>query len=467
MKKLIYFMVRKLFFIFLIISLIGVVCASIFYGIEIEKNANLIYGLSKDIKISKPKATHPLDLECNKEILMIVDFNPLYFNNWLQKGQSFEFSLSCSGVEPISYNWVVDGVSVSDVDSFTFDSRNYVLGDHLVIGYCYDDLDNYNSKEFNLELLDSSDFTLIVLPDTQDYAKNYPEIFLKQTNWIKDVKDKLNVVFVTHLGDVVDGGDSDESQWISSKESLSLLNGIIPYGLIIGNHDYDDKAKTRSAIFWDNYFPLADYNNYSWWGGNFDNTTQNTYQYFASGDFEFLIFHLEFCPRNEILNWANQIILENLDKRVIISTHSYLYSDDTWVDASDRWDCTEYGIEGNNGDEIWDKLVRKHKNIFLVLNGHILNDGTGYLESNGDKGNKIVQILSNYQCLVNGACINGPTGYLRIMRFNPFLNKVFVQTYSPYLDNFNVNLGHEFSFDLIEGDLDVSSKFGDDPRDSS
>ncbi len=60
-------------------------------------------------------------------------------------------------------------------------------------------------------------------------------------------------------------------------------------------------------------------------------------------------------------------IENNPNKRVIITTHSYMYSDNTRVDVEDTWDCTEYGVTGNNGEEQWDKFVKHHENIFLVF----------------------------------------------------------------------------------------------------
>jgi len=80
-----------------------------------------------------------------------------------------------------------------------------------------------------------------------------------------------------------------------------------------------------------------------------------------------------------------------------------------------------YGCKGNDGDEIWEKLVRKHRNIFLVLIGHILNDGLGKLTSIGDKGNQVHQILANYQMKKNGG-----NGWLRIMKFLPAENKIII-----------------------------------------
>ena len=85
----------------------------------------------------------------------------------------------------------------------------------------------------------SRDFTVIVLPDTQKYSALYPEIFAGQTQWIVENKVKENIVFISHLGDIVDGWDDDQ-QWQNADQALSLLDGQVPYGFLAGNHDEPD-----------------------------------------------------------------------------------------------------------------------------------------------------------------------------------------------------------------------------------
>ena len=57
----------------------------------------------------------------------------------------------------------------------------------------------------------ASDFTIIVLPDTQHYSDQFPEIYTSQTQWIAENKDDLNIVFVSHMGDIVQNNDTDEA----------------------------------------------------------------------------------------------------------------------------------------------------------------------------------------------------------------------------------------------------------------
>ena len=81
-----------------------------------------------------------------------------------------------------------------------------------------------------------NNFSIIVLPDTQYYSESYPWIFENQTNWTKENKESLNIVFVTHLGDIVDHWwEVDEYE--NANSSLRILDEVVPYGVLPGNHD--------------------------------------------------------------------------------------------------------------------------------------------------------------------------------------------------------------------------------------
>ena len=56
------------------------------------------------------------------------------------------------------------------------------------------------------------EFLVAVIPDTQIYAQSYPETFESQLRWIAENADTHNIVFVTHVGDIVQSGDAPE-QW--------------------------------------------------------------------------------------------------------------------------------------------------------------------------------------------------------------------------------------------------------------
>ena len=55
----------------------------------------------------------------------------------------------------------------------------------------------------------------------------------------------------------------------------------------------------------------------------------NCYHFFSAGGVDWLVFSLEFGPRNEVLAWANQVATNYPNRRVIVLTHTHIYSDNT------------------------------------------------------------------------------------------------------------------------------------------
>ena len=292
-----------------------------------------------------------------------------------------------------------------------------------------------------------TEFSIVVLPDTQYASENYPAVFESQTQWIADNKDYINIAFVLQEGDITND-NSSTTQWSNASAAMAILDGNVPYAASVGNHDLGPSggATTRDTQFND-YFPAG---RFSALGGVYEpNHMENSYHYFTAGGIDWLVLALEFGPRAKILEWANSVIAANPHRRVIIVTHNYMYSDDTRVGTGDSWNPHEYGLCSvsdpnevcNDGEEMWTNCVKLHENISFVFSGHICNDGTGKLVSVGDNANNVYQMLANYQ---NEA--NGGNGWLRIITFYPEEQRVGVKTYSPYLNQYRTGADNQFEF---------------------
>jgi len=272
-------------------------------------------------------------------------------------------------------------------------------------------------------------FTVISLPDTQNYMADpgYYCIFQNQINWIIKNKEKLNIVFVAHEGDITD--DNGKVQWKESKKIMNSLSGIIPFSVTTGNHDIDyGNNKGRNTKMFNQAFPVSMFSETpdSKFVGSYKNSSQNSYYNFEIMDMKFMVLTLEFGPRDEVLQWADEVVQANQDRRVFLVTHSYMYADNTRVDKEDCWNALSYMNEANVGEQVYEKFVSKHDNIFLVLNGHILGDGTGRLTSIRKSDTMVHQILANYQMKENAG-----NGWLRIHKFVPSKNRIYVTTYTP------------------------------------
>ncbi len=299
-------------------------------------------------------------------------------------------------------------------------------------------------------------WTLVILPDTQKYAQMFPDVFLRQTEWIAANKDKHRILFVAHEGDITQ--DDLPAEWAVAKKSMDKLSGSgIPYALALGNHDI--KAQRGNCIdrstLLNEYFKESDYRNSEAVGYFEPGRLDNTWHTFTSPQGKFLVVSLEFGPRDEVLQWAGKVISDHPDDRVIILTHAYLFQDNTRYDWAKHGlgqhanpkgtNLEKSGTTVNDGEEMWHKLVSKHKNIEMVLCGHVLIDGNGYAVSEGESGNKVHQILANYQTGVKPDRGYGGGGFLRLMQFLPD-GTVRVKTYSPWYDSWLTDSDQQFTF---------------------
>jgi predicted MPP superfamily phosphohydrolase len=184
-------------------------------------------------------------------------------------------------------------------------------------------------------------FTLIVLPDTQNYAdvrdkwtQSYFKIpdqrscFYEQTQWIKDNHQELNIQMVAHVGDIVQHDDPEE--WAIADKAFKTIDHSVPYLLSLGNHDMGCEIRPGNAhsreTKLNNYFPPSRFerNPLYRYGGNLDNRSDNSYLTFEGGEMNFLILSLEFKPRDEALEWAKKVIAAHPKHQCIVVTHAYL-----------------------------------------------------------------------------------------------------------------------------------------------
>lgn len=301
----------------------------------------------------------------------------------------------------------------------------------------------------------SSSFNLVVLPDTQSYAEEFPEVFEQQFQWISD--NGSTITFAIQNGDITD--NNNDPQWEVARKAFSLLDNKVPLTFVGGNHDLgvNGKARDRDSSLMNKYLPYEKYSKHPHFGGAFEvGKMDNTYHTFEAGGKKWLILSLEFGPRHKVIDWASQIIHDHKDHLIIINTHTYLYNDNTWIASHHKYCPKSYGLGAatgedstNNGDDLWYKLVRKHKNILMVLCGHVIGSGTGTLVSEGEHGNKVYQMLANYQ---NGVVdtVKGGNGYMRILNIDPEAKKIRVKTWSPVTQTYKSTPDQEFEFDEVD-----------------
>lgn len=286
---------------------------------------------------------------------------------------------------------------------------------------------------FALEAAETeSSFTVVLLPDTQNYSEKFPDTYVAQTLWIRERRKDDNIKFVIHLGDIVQT-PTKRPEWENANRAMRLLDGVVPYSMAPGNHDM--VVKGRDSTLYNKYFPPARFKDRKWYGGHMGETNDNNFCFFEASGMKFMVLNLEFAPRDETLRWAAGVTKRHPDHRVIVATHCYMRKK-----QRDTSCATSYKVAGNSGEQMWQKFIRKQPNIFFVVSGHVL--GVGLQTSVNDAGGKVVEMLTDYQGLANGG-----DGWLRSLQFVPGQNKIHVKTYSPLLDKYNEDAKEAFSLD--------------------
>ena len=341
-------------------------------------------------------------------------------------------------------------------------------------------------KGIKLSSENENSFVLAVVPDVQNYfhlsyqkdrffwyPMNHYEIARRQMEFIKDnsVKNGGPVVAALFLGDLVNDYGRFKWEWKHSASSIFILDDVLPFSLIPGNHDYDkrtvykDGKKVYSGSVWYNrYFgPQTDFfKDKDWFGGYYENGL-NTWMTFSGAGKEFLVLALEFEPSDSVLDWAQNVLDTHPSMPVILTTHSFLESknNDEGNGKPSKLSGKNEG-DGNSPQALYDKFISKNKNIFLVLCGHVAAENRN-VDINED-GYTVYSLLSDYQDRRRlyydlgykgkaGICGDG---WLRLMTFDFDKNEIRVQTYSPEYRKFETDDNSQFTLKI---DWDWDERF--------
>ena len=292
---------------------------------------------------------------------------------------------------------------------------------------------------------DSYAYSMAVVGDTQWMTYLYPETLANMYNWIIENKDAKKISYVLGLGDI-NQHDTDEQWAITSELLKSLADTGIPQSIVCGgSHD----SMPQYAKWIDTDYYVSAYSGIMEMGF-FDDPTNgptlsNSYSIMTIGETKYMFLTLEYGPREAQVEWANEVIAAHPDCNVIISTHTYLYSDGT---HHSTWDNSSCDKDGNSskycGDELWDALVRRHENIVMVLSGHVAGNDVIKSEVYGDNGNKIIELLVNPQVL-DDQCEG--VGMVGMLYFSADGRTVDFEYYSTARDMY-YREGSQFSFEM-------------------
>jgi|GEM_PF-2777922 len=287
-------------------------------------------------------------------------------------------------------------------------------------------------------------FSIVVLPDTQNYTDSNPAIFNAQTQWIADNQVAENIIYVSHLGDLVDTltCNAGITEWSRVDNAMSTLDSSgIAYSVLPGNHDWDIGCTPGPRAKYNNGFAPsvsgfgpARFSGTTFYGGSQDAgiTNDNNYTLFNSAEVEFIAINLAYSNENNaantaILNWADGLLKTYPNRKAIISSHFIL--------TGGSGTCSDADDFGVYGAAIWDEL-KDNPNVFMMLSGHCRGEKWLTISGADDPARQCMDevqlLMSNYQDYDHTGN-NNDSGYLRIMRFDTDAGVVNVETFSPWI----------------------------------
>ena len=313
-------------------------------------------------------------------------------------------------------------------------------------------------------------FTIAVIPDTQRYhgpgsgrddesGEPRNPAFESRTIWLADNLDAQRIVFVTHMGDIVD--KNNHYQWPIARANMDRFHGRVPYGIAIGNHDMVNR--TGNSSLFQEYFGAERYVDKPWYGGTYEGhpkygpavsgNNANSYQLFSAGGLDFVIIHVECNAPDDVLSWVDGVLEAHQSRMAIISTHMYLGGIERKGSEEPqgrmRWKKV-HGDRGNTPQEMWDKSFSKHPNIFLILCGDQSASITHHQQSRGKHGNLVHEVLQDYPRHADDS------DWIRLFRFYPEKKKIKAITYSPAQDKLADGMRHVMSREDHQFKLDIS-----------
>jgi hypothetical protein len=314
-------------------------------------------------------------------------------------------------------------------------------------------------RKIGLEVLESrrvlaaAPFSLAVLPDTQFYVESFPATFDAQTQWIVDNLATRSIKFVSHVGDIVENGETGVDQnlieWQRADASMdrldgnlaTTLDGLVPYSVALGNHDYAVVSnKLSGSTRYQQYFGPSRYEGRSWYL-EYSDTSGGHAQIFEAGGYRFLHITVQWESLDSDLNWAQGVIDRNPGLPTILTTHSYLNPATLNRQATVQGTSSGVPNPGNTGEQVFQKWVSVNPMVFLVMNGHFTGELTRV--STNRVGQPVIEMVADYQGLQNGG-----DGWMRMLEFRPEDNRIDFTTYSPTRNEFQTDANSQFSIPI-------------------
>lgn len=260
---------------------------------------------------------------------------------------------------------------------------------------------------------ESRRFTLAVMPDTQylfDGPSINPAPIEASLRYLLEHGRDENIVFLSHLGDLTENGAKEEFAAIGTAFELLDRRGV-GYSVLAGNHDVKSSTDDQRGAtpYLDTFGPRRFQGKSTFGGASSDG--YNTYHLFEAAGREWMVLALDWRLSAQGYAWAKDVLARHPKTPVVLTTHELVVDDDT---------LSSYG------QQLWDRLIKDHDQIFLTLNGHYWPAGRAVWKNAA--GNDVHLHLTNYQNRYFGGA-----AMIRLYHFDLDRNVIDVETVSPWI----------------------------------
>jgi cysteine-rich repeat protein len=305
-------------------------------------------------------------------------------------------------------------------------------------------------------LIEPAPWAMFVMPDTQYYSyPSIPErndhmrrvtqwICENQHGWIEPSTGKeMDILMVLHLGDIVQQGES-MAQWEVMDSAFDLLDncseGVVPYMLTVGNHDYNSYISYNPILGWETYFNTSRFSAHQC-----TSTPCEADKWFIGGSPPIQINSRGSCnplcgPSEELPGrFRAATIIDPNNQRYLFIGMEFMYTD-----LERNWSYSilnnysgvptilfkhkmfvGYGPDNLNVDttkEIWQNFIDPYSQIIQTWNGHIAGESDNV--SNTSRGVTVISNLRDYQSVNSYG-----DGWNAIAVFDPEEEEVRVRSY--------------------------------------
>ena len=226
--------------------------------------------------------------------------------------------------------------------------------------------------------------------------------------WLIQNQRTRRISYVFGLGDTIDTLTSypesynpsvnNPREWELASGQINMLNGIIPYSIVRGNHD--DEGGYHKYICNDYYVSQME-------GFYYDpllpatagNSMSNSYRKIEICGHKYLMLSLDYQITDGVKSWANEVISSNPDYHVIVSMHAFVAKwGGIWQGAIGQ--ANEFNVTEEvffDGQALWDDVFSRHENVFMILSGHASVPDPVIRTKTGENGNEVLCILVDPQ----------------------------------------------------------------------